>query len=64
MRRAFAVAVLPLLTACPGAFAPYSKAYQGNSDWERKYLAEAQRDVYPDDVRKAPETFRKATLAW
>jgi hypothetical protein len=52
------------MTACPASFAPYSKPYQGNSAWEQKYLAEAQRDIYPSDVRRSPESFRKATLAW
>jgi hypothetical protein len=64
MRRALPAAVLLLLTGCPGAVGPYSKAYEGNSDWERKYLAEARRDVYPGDVRENVESFRKATLAW
>lgn len=55
MRRASPLIGVLLLTGCvPG---PYSKAYEGSSDTERKLLAEARRDVYPDDVRKAPETF-------
>lgn len=62
MRRTYPLIGLLLLTACPPG--PYSKAYQGSSDAERKLLIEARRDVYPDDVRKAPETFRSATLAW
>jgi hypothetical protein len=57
------VTALLSTTACPG-FAPYSKPYQGNSEWERQYLTKARRDVYPDDVRKDPATFRQATLAW
>jgi hypothetical protein len=52
MRLAFPAAALILLTACPATFAPYSKPYQGSSEWEKKYLAEAQRDVYPSDARK------------
>lgn len=64
MRRAIPALVLLLLTACPAVVGPYSKSYQGNSEWEKKYLAEAKRDVFPDDVRKTPETFRQATLAW
>jgi hypothetical protein len=64
MSRAHLPAVLLLLTGCPASFAPYSKPYQGGSEAERKFLVEARRDVYPNDVREAPETFRKATLAW
>ena len=61
--------LLPLLTVavavagCPGV-APYSARYAGSSDTERKLLAGADRNVYPEDVRKDPEAFRKATLAW
>ena len=62
MRRVYPLIGLFLLTGCPPG--PYSKAYQGSSETERKLLTEARRDVYPDDVRKEPETFRKATLAW
>ena len=43
---------------------PYSAAYKGSHDWEGKLLSEAQRDVYPDDVRADPARYRKATLAW
>jgi hypothetical protein len=64
MRRALPAAALLVLTACPTAVAPYTKTYQGNSEWEPKFLAEAQRDVYPADVRKDPELYRKWTLAW
>jgi hypothetical protein len=53
---------LLVLTGCPPG--PYSKDYEGTSDVERKLLGEARRDIYPDDVRKAPESFLKATLAW
>ena len=63
VRRAYLPALL-VLTGCPAALGPYSKPYQADSDTERKYLAEARRDVYPDDVRKSPEAFRKTTLAW
>jgi len=56
------VAVLALLTACP--VGPYSKAYQGDSEAEQQIFQQARRDVYPDDVRKAPEDYRKVTLAW
>jgi hypothetical protein len=49
-------------TACPPG--PYSKEYAGSSDAERKLLGEARRDIYPDDVRRQPEQYRKATLAW
>jgi hypothetical protein len=52
---------LLLLTGCPVA---YTAKYQGSSDTERKLLADARRDIYPDDVRKDPETFRNVTLAW
>ena len=62
MHRAYPFIALLLLTGCPPG--PYSKAYQGSSDMERKLFTEARRDVYPDDVRRAPETFRKSTLAW
>jgi hypothetical protein len=62
MRRAYQFVGLLLLGGCPPG--PYSKAYQGSSDAERQLLTEARRDLYPDDVRRAPETFRKATVAW
>ena len=62
MRRIYPLVGLLVLTGCPPG--PYSKGYQGSSDTERKLFVEARRDVYPDDVRKAPETFRKTTLAW
>jgi hypothetical protein len=64
MRRAFTAVALVFLTGCAASVAPYSKPYQGNSEWERRYLVEAKRDVYPSDVRRAPETFQQATLAW
>ena len=64
MRRAYLIALVLLLAGCPASVAPYTKQYQGDSDTERKYLAEARRDVYPDDVRKTPDAFRKSTLAW
>jgi hypothetical protein len=53
--------LLLLLTGCPAA---YTATYEGGSDTERELLAEARRDIYPDDVRKDPETFRTTTLAW
>ena len=43
MRRAYPLIGLLLLTGCPPG--PYSKAYQGSSDTERKLFAEARRDV-------------------
>lgn len=58
----FVVGALGLLTACP--IGPYSKAYQGDSEAEQQIFQQARRDVYPDDVRKAPEDYRKVTLAW
>jgi len=55
-------AALALLAGCP--VGPYSKAYQGDSEAEQQIFAQARRDVYPDDVRKAPADYRKVTLAW
>ena len=67
LRQAARFPVIPLLllgvlVGCPAG--PYSKPYQGTSDGERTLLVAARRDVYPDDVRKAPEAYRRATLAW
>lgn len=54
--------LLVLLAGCPDV--PSSKPYEGTSEGERRVLSEARRDVYPDDVRKAPEAYGRATLAW
>ena len=61
-RFALAAAVLLLGTGCPPG--PSSRAYNGESEVERKLLHDARRDVYPDDVREDLESYRKATLAW
>jgi len=53
---------LAILAGCPAG--PSSKPYQGTSDAESRLLGGARRDVYPDDVRKAPEAYRRVTLAW
>ena len=57
------LAVVVAVAGCPGV-APYSARYAGSSETERKLLAGADRNVYPEDVRKDPAAFRKATLAW
>jgi len=61
MRR---LAIVPFVFVVAGCLGPYTAQYSGRSDGEKKLLAEARRDVYPEDVRKSPDTFRKATLAW
>ena len=51
--------LLCFLSACPG-----SRAYQPLPVWEAKFFAEARRDVYPDDVRRSPESYAKTLVAW
>ena len=60
--RAFIAVSLVFATGCP--MGPYTVQYKGSSGVERRLLAVARRDVYPDDVRAAPEQYRDAMLAW
>ena len=65
MRIPFIVVLVSVSTGCFGTSGvPYSVPYGGASEAERKLLQDARRDVYPDDVRPAPEKFQKSTLAW
>jgi hypothetical protein len=49
--------------ACPG-LVPGSRVYKPVSDREAGVFARATRDVYPGDVRQAPERYRKSLVAW
>lgn len=60
--RLILLTALLLSIGCP--VGPSSKAYRGDSQAEQQLFEQARRDVYPDDVRKAPEDYRKVTLAW
>jgi hypothetical protein len=62
---ALPAALVVLTAACPSAPGATSAVqYEGRSESERRLFAEARRDVYPDDVRPAPQAFATAILAW
>lgn len=54
---------LLLLCACPG-IVPGSKLYDPPDAEERRLLASARRDVFPDDVRRDLDAHRSTLIAW
>jgi hypothetical protein len=54
---------LLLLSGCPGPF-PGSQPYKPLPRWERQFFRKAKRDIYPNDVRKSPETYEKTLVVW
>ncbi len=52
------ISFLLLLSGCPGFF-PGSQSYKPLPKWERQFFEKAKRDIYPNDVRKSPETYEK-----
>jgi hypothetical protein len=52
-----------LVTACPG-LVPGSKSYSPSTGEEREVLANARRDIFPDDVRGDLDTHRSTLIAW
>lgn len=54
-----------LLTSCGGApLLPGSRAYEPISDSEKTEFDKADRNAYPDDVRKDLTSFQSTTIAW
>jgi hypothetical protein len=58
------VAVLAgvLLTGCP--IGPSSRLYKPISEWESHAFSKANREVYPNDVRKNFVAYDSARIAW
>ena len=54
---------LLLFAGCPGPF-PGSKSYTPLPTWEQKFFEEARRDIYPDDVRQSPATYKETLVTW
>jgi hypothetical protein len=52
-----------LTTGCPG-IAPGSHAYRPLPQWEAKFSAQANRNVFPNDVRQQPDSFTNTLVAW
>src|SRR5439155_1612311 len=65
-RPALLLPVSMLAAATLGAGCPVASSirYTGASDAERKLLTQADRRVFPDDVRKDVDRFKKVTVAW
>ena len=57
------IPILLLLSGCPGPL-PGSLPYQPLPKWERQFFEKADRDIYPNDVRKSPEKYEKTLVAW
>ena len=52
-----------LMSGCPG-LVPGSRIYQPLPQWEAKFFSQAQRTVFPDDVRQDPDGHSKTLVAW
>jgi hypothetical protein len=52
-----------LTTGCPG-IAPGSRAYRPLPQWEARFSAQADRRVFPNDVRQHPDSFTNTLVAW
>ena len=65
-RPALLLPVSMLAAATLGAGCPVASSicYTGASDAERKLLTQADRRVFPDDVRKDVDRFKKVPVAW
>lgn len=57
------VPFLLLLSGCPGSF-PGSQSYKPLPKWERQFFEKATREIYPNDVRKSSETYKKKLVVW
>lgn len=57
------VLILLSLSGCPGAF-PGSQPYKPLPKWESQFFEKAKRDIFPNDVRKSPETYEKNLVVW
>jgi hypothetical protein len=51
------------ITACSGPSGA-SQAYKPLPKWEEKFFAQARKDVFPNDVREAPERYKNTLVAW
>jgi len=52
-----------LMEGCPGLL-PGSRAYQPLPQWEAKFFAEANRNIFPNDVRQKPDEAANTLVAW
>jgi len=59
----FLAGVSILTTGCPG-IAPGSRAYRPLPQWETKFSAQANRNVFPNDVRQNPDSYTNTLVAW
>jgi hypothetical protein len=59
----FLLFLIVAISGCPGPF-PGSRVYEPLPKWERQFFETARRDLYPDDVRKSPEKYKKTLVAW
>lgn len=52
-----------LLSGCPGPL-PGSLPYQPLPKWERQFFEKAKRYIYPNDIRKSPQTYKETLVVW